>query len=91
MRGVDPQRKRPALRPAKRLECAVAPSGGGHREATFPNPHVVIKFHYAARSRRGKGHVVDKYDVYRPVLDLIGHTEGTDKGDGYNETLAYGA
>lgn len=26
-----------------------------------------------------------------PVLDLIGKTEGTDKGDGYNETLAYGA
>lgn len=28
--------------------------------------------------------------VYRPMLDLIGFTEGTDKGDGYNETLAYG-
>jgi len=26
-----------------------------------------------------------------PVLDLLGHTEGTDKGRGYNETLAYGA
>ncbi|QWY83141.1 lysozyme-like protein [Rhizobium phage RHph_X2_24] len=33
---------------------------------------------------------MDKYYVYRPMLDLIGHTEGTDKGDGYNETLAYG-
>lgn len=33
----------------------------------------------------------DKYYVYRPLLDLIGFTEGTDKGDGYNETLAYGA
>ena len=33
----------------------------------------------------------DKYHVYRPLLDLIGLTEGTDKGDGYNETLAYGA
>lgn len=33
----------------------------------------------------------DKYFVYRPLLDLIGYTEGTDKGDGYNETLAYGA
>lgn len=32
----------------------------------------------------------DKYWVYRPMLDLIGYTEGTDKGDGYNETLAYG-
>lgn len=31
---------------------------------------------------------VDAYAVYRPLLDL---TEGTDKGDGYNETLAYGA
>lgn len=34
---------------------------------------------------------MDKYHVYRPMLDLIGFTEGTDKGDGYNETLAYGA
>ena len=25
-----------------------------------------------------------------PILDLIGQTEGTDRGDGYNETLAYG-
>lgn len=27
----------------------------------------------------------------KPILDLIGFTEGTDKGDGYNETLSYGA
>lgn len=33
----------------------------------------------------------DKYFVYRPLLDLIGYTEGTDKARGYNETLAYGA
>ncbi|WP_266030446.1 lysozyme family protein [Brucella intermedia] len=33
----------------------------------------------------------DLYYVYRPLLDLIGFTEGTDKGDGYNETLGYGA
>lgn len=33
----------------------------------------------------------DRFYVYRPMLDLIGFTEGTDKGDGYNETLAYGA
>ncbi|MCE8005974.1 hypothetical protein [Aestuariivita sp.] len=26
-----------------------------------------------------------------PLLDLIGLTEGTDKGEGYNETLSYGA
>lgn len=26
-----------------------------------------------------------------PILDLIGKTEGTDKGRGYNETLGYGA
>ena len=26
-----------------------------------------------------------------PILNLIGKTEGTDKGDGYNETLGYGA
>lgn len=32
----------------------------------------------------------DRFYVYRPILDLIGFTEGTDKGDGYNETLAYG-
>lgn len=35
--------------------------------------------------------MTDKYYVYRPMLDLIGFTEGTDKGDGYNETLGYGA
>ncbi|MCG7508861.1 hypothetical protein [Mesorhizobium retamae] len=33
----------------------------------------------------------DRYHVYRPMLDLIGKSEGTDKGDGYNETLGYGA
>jgi muramidase (phage lysozyme) len=39
----------------------------------------------------------DPYYVYRPILDLIGHTEGTDRrkdgrpARGYNETLAYGA
>ncbi|WPM80996.1 hypothetical protein R5W60_04655 [Brucella pseudintermedia] len=33
----------------------------------------------------------DLYYVYRPLLDLIGFTEGTDKRDGYNETLGYGA
>ena len=47
--------------------------------------------------RREKGFVMsDKYYVYRPLLDLIGLTEGTDKrrgggpARGYNETLAYG-
>jgi len=35
--------------------------------------------------------MTDKYYVYRPMLDLIGNSEGTDKGRGYNETLAYGA
>lgn len=34
---------------------------------------------------------MDKYVVYRPLMDLIGFTEGTDKKRGYNETLAYGA
>lgn len=33
----------------------------------------------------------DPHFVYRPLLDLIGKSEGTDKGRGYNETLAYGA
>jgi uncharacterized protein YcbK (DUF882 family)/muramidase (phage lysozyme) len=26
-----------------------------------------------------------------PILDLLGHSEGTDRGRGYNETVAYGA
>jgi Muramidase (phage lambda lysozyme) len=34
---------------------------------------------------------MDKFYVYRPFLDLVGFTEGTDKGRGYNETLSYGA
>lgn len=34
---------------------------------------------------------MDKYYVYRPMLNLLGKSEGTDKGRGYNETLAYGA
>lgn len=35
----------------------------------------------------------DPYYVYRPLLDLLGLSEGTDppKGRGYNETLSYGA
>lgn len=33
----------------------------------------------------------DKYYVYRPMLELIGTSEGTDKGRSYNETLNYGA
>jgi muramidase (phage lysozyme) len=32
----------------------------------------------------------EKFYVYRPMLDLIGKSEGTDKGRGYNETLGYG-
>ena len=32
----------------------------------------------------------DAYYVYRPILSLIGKSEGTDKGRGYNETLGYG-
>ena len=35
--------------------------------------------------------MVDKYYKYRPILDLLGKSEGTDKGRGYNETLGYGA
>ena len=34
---------------------------------------------------------MDKFVIYRPMLDLLGQSEGTDKGRGYNETLAYGA
>jgi hypothetical protein len=32
-----------------------------------------------------------KYHVYRPMLDLIDSTEGTDRKRGYNETQASGA
>ncbi|MBN9333879.1 hypothetical protein [Devosia sp.] len=35
--------------------------------------------------------MTDPFYVYRPVLDLLGKSEGTAKGRGYNETLAYGA
>lgn len=35
--------------------------------------------------------MTDPFHVYRPLLDLIGRSEGTDRGRGYNETLAYGA
>lgn len=34
---------------------------------------------------------LDTYYAVRPLFDLFGKSEGTDKGDGYNETLAYGA
>ncbi|MBD9542221.1 hypothetical protein IB276_22510 [Ensifer sp. ENS04] len=33
----------------------------------------------------------DPYARYRPMLNLLGKSEGTDKGRGYNETLSYGA
>ncbi len=33
---------------------------------------------------------MDPYYIYRPLLDLIGRCEGTDRGRGYDETLAYG-
>lgn len=32
----------------------------------------------------------DEFWYFRPLLNLIGKSEGTDKGRGYNETLAYG-
>lgn len=35
--------------------------------------------------------MADKFYKYRPILDLLGKSEGTDKGRGYNETLGYGA
>lgn len=34
---------------------------------------------------------MDAHYTYRPLLDLIGKSEGTDRGRGFNETLAYGA
>ncbi|RKR03593.1 lysozyme family protein [Maricaulis maris] len=30
------------------------------------------------------------FTLYRPLLDLIGRSEGTDRREGYNETLGYG-
>lgn len=39
----------------------------------------------AARARSAA-----RYGVHSNILDLIGAAEGTDKGRGYNETLAYG-
>lgn len=33
---------------------------------------------------------MDKYYVYRPLLNLIGEAEGTAQKDGYNESLGYG-
>lgn len=46
-----------------------------------------------ANASSGAAHAVarDKYHVYRPMLDLIGFAEGTDRGRRYDETLAYGA
>lgn len=35
--------------------------------------------------------MTDPFYIYRPMLDLLGKSEGTDKGRGYNETLSYGA
>jgi hypothetical protein len=35
----------------------------------------------------GVGQMIEKW---RPILDLVGKSEGTDKRDGYNETLGYG-
>ena len=40
---------------------------------------------------RNSVRAVDAYAVYRPMLDLMGKSEGTDKGRGYNEALGYGA
>ena len=40
-------------------------------------------------SGAAKSAAPDKYHVYRPMLDLIGFAEGTDRKRGYNETLAY--
>lgn len=35
--------------------------------------------------------MVDPYWAYRPLFNLLGKSEGTDKKRGYNETLGYGA
>jgi len=35
--------------------------------------------------------MTDPHAIYRPALDLLGRSEGTDIRRGYNETLAYGA
>lgn len=43
--------------------------------------------------KRKRESMSDKYYVYRPMINLIGKSEGTapPKGRGYNETLGYGA
>lgn len=33
----------------------------------------------------------DLFYAFRPLFNLLGRSEGTDRGRGYNETLAYGA
>ncbi|MCX5496432.1 hypothetical protein OSH11_17125 [Kaistia dalseonensis] len=45
-----------------------------------------------AQAMAGRGHgVAPNFGSAKSMLDLIGTAEGTDKGRGYNETLAYGA
>ncbi len=44
----------------------------------------------ADRTERDPGDTGGGDPKKKPLRDLIGKTEGTDKGDGYNETLAYG-
>lgn len=45
----------------------------------------------ASEAAAASSQVEDSASSVTPLLDLLGFTEGTDKGDGYNETLAYGA
>lgn len=50
-----------------------------------------VNFQIDFTKEPASGGATDEANPAMPVLNLIGFTEGTDKGDGYNETLSYGA
>jgi muramidase (phage lysozyme) len=56
-----------------------------------PVPQVSLFDRYANMIGRGKGRVsADELNNLQPLFNLIGKSEGTDKGKGYNESLGYG-
>lgn len=75
---------------AETTKMAYAPEGAAENaaaqaiEANF-NPGAAIDTAVEAADR-----TTQAIRTAKPILDLVGKTEGTDRGDGYNETLAYG-
>jgi muramidase (phage lysozyme) len=72
---------------AKQFDAARASkksSGGASGDWTSPTTAQQPKVNNDSSSQSGPNRA-------QPLLDLIGKTEGTDKGRGYNETLGYGA